>query len=190
MMGLDMYLHKINNKVLPYKDESIWDLKETNSELYEKLRPYMLKTEYGNYDTITEEIGYWRKANQIHNWFVENVQDGVDDCSSYIVSKEKLEELLDICKQVQASINLIDGTVRNGQIMKDGEIVDNIEPGKQIVNTVVAEELLPTCSGFFFGSTDYDQWYAEDINNTIEILENVLKKFDFDNYTVLYSASW
>lgn len=190
MMGLDMYLYKINNKVLPYKDESIWDLKETNSELYEKLRPYMLKTEYGNYDTITEEIGYWRKANQIHNWFVENVQDGVDDCSSYIVSKEKLEELLDICKQVQASINLIDGTVRNGQIMKDGEIVDNIEPGKQIVNTVVAEELLPTCSGFFFGSTDYDQWYAEDINNTIEILENVLKEFDFDNYTILYSASW
>ena len=69
-------------------------------------------------------------------------------------------------------------------------MVDNIEPGKQIVNSAVAEELLPTCAGFFFGSTDYDQWYAEDIYNTIEILERILDDFDFESYTLLYSASW
>ncbi len=37
------------------------------------------------------EVGYWRKANQIHNWFVKNVQGGVDDCGYYGVTKEKLE---------------------------------------------------------------------------------------------------
>ena len=189
-MGLDMYLQKINNQALAYKDEDVWDLHETNPALYEKLKPYMKKTKYGNFDTIHEEVGYWRKANQIHNWFVENVQDGVDDCSSYIVSKEQIEELLDVCVQVKESITLIDGEVRNGQISKNGVMVDNIEPGKQIVNTAVAEELLPTCAGFFFGSTDYDQWYAEDIYNTIEILEQILDDFDFENYTLLYSASW
>ena len=145
--------------------------------------------EYG-FKHITEDVGYWRKANQIHNWFVENVQDGVDDCSSYIVSKEQIEELLDVCIQVKDSITLIDGEVRNGQISKNGVMVDNIEPGKQIVNSAVAEELLPTCAGFFFGSTDYDQWYAEDIYNTIEILERILDDFDFESYTLLYSASW
>ena len=29
---------------------------------------------------IMEMVGYWRKQNAIHNWFVENVQDGIDDC--------------------------------------------------------------------------------------------------------------
>lgn len=189
-MGLDMYLWKIHKDVLAYKDEDVWNLNETNPKLYQKLKPYMKKTKYGDFDTLHEEVGYWRKSNQIHNWFVKNVQNGVDDCSSYIVSIEQIEELLDICKQVNDSIILIDGEVRNGQVFKDGVMVDNIEPGKQIVNTTVAEELLPTCSGFFFGSTDYDQWYAQDIRETIDILERVLEEVDFENYVVLYSASW
>ena len=25
-------------------------------------------------------VAYWRKANAIHSWFVENCQDGVDEC--------------------------------------------------------------------------------------------------------------
>lgn len=48
-----------------------------------------------------EKVGYWRKANAIHRWFVENVQDGVDDCRSYNVSREQLEELLWLCKNVR-----------------------------------------------------------------------------------------
>lgn len=185
-----MYLWKINNDVLAYKDTELWDLNETNPKLYAKLKPYMKKTKYGGFDTLLEETGYWRKANQIHNWFVENVQGGVDDCASYIVSREQIEELLDICVQVKDSITLIDGEVRNGQISKNGVMVDNIEPGKQIVNTTVAEELLPTCEGFFFGSTDYDQWYAENIYDTIDMLERVLEEVDFSDYTLLYASSW
>ena len=187
-MGLDMYLSKINNGALAYKDVCTWDLEKTDPKLFWKLRPYMKETKYGF--ELTEEVGYWRKANQIHNWFVENVQDGTDDCRSYIVSKEKIEELLDICKQVRDSITLVDGIVRNGQVMKDGLMVDNLESGKTIINTEIAEELLPTREGFFFGSTDYDQWYAEQINDTIEILEKVLCEVDFDNYTLLYASSW
>jgi len=33
--------------------------------------------------TIELDYAYWRKANQIHNWFVENVKDGVDNCGNY-----------------------------------------------------------------------------------------------------------
>lgn len=43
---------------------------------------------------ITEEVGYWRKANAIHKWFVEKVQKGEDDCKEYYVSREQLQELL------------------------------------------------------------------------------------------------
>ena len=49
---------------------------------------------------IEEDAGYWRKANQIHNWFVTNVQDGLDDCRSYSVERTQLEELLSLVKEV------------------------------------------------------------------------------------------
>jgi hypothetical protein len=45
---------------------------------------------------------YWRKANAIHAWFVENVQAGVDDCKEYYVEREQLEELMNLCASVIA----------------------------------------------------------------------------------------
>lgn len=49
---------------------------------------------------ITCRAGYWRKANAIHKWFVDNVQDGVDDCGEYEVTQEKLAELANLCRHV------------------------------------------------------------------------------------------
>lgn len=46
------------------------------------------------------KIGYWRKANAIHDWFVQNCQDGNDDCRESYVSIEHLEELKKVCKMV------------------------------------------------------------------------------------------
>lgn len=43
---------------------------------------------------IESEVCYWRKVNQIHRWFVENVQDGNDDCEKYPVTKETIRRLL------------------------------------------------------------------------------------------------
>ena len=46
-----------------------------------------------------QEIMYWRKANQIRKWFVENLEYEQDPKSDSLenvrVPKEKLEELLD-----------------------------------------------------------------------------------------------
>lgn len=50
---------------------------------------------------IVEEVAYWRKANQIHNWFVENVQEGDDNCGEYYVSGEDVAKLL---KQVNMAL--------------------------------------------------------------------------------------
>ena len=43
---------------------------------------------------------YWRKANAIHKWFVDNVQDGNDDCRSYYVCHSQLSDLLGVINQV------------------------------------------------------------------------------------------
>jgi hypothetical protein len=92
-MGLDMYL---------YADKYVWNddvkLNEAVSNVIDT-KGFKLKN-------IRLDVGYWRKANQIHNWFFNNVQGKVDDCNEYEVCKEHLVELLDICKKVQADHSL------------------------------------------------------------------------------------
>ena len=147
------------------------------------------KHEYGHLQFF-DGVGYWRKANEIHNWFVENVQGGEDDCGMYEVSEEKLVELLNICKEVKRNSKLIKGRLRNGETYKDGKWITNWMDGEVIEDPSVAMKLLPTAHGFFFGGTDYDQWYMHDIDNTIEMLTKVLEETDFDNEAIVYSSSW
>jgi hypothetical protein len=49
---------------------------------------------------VVEQMGCWRKANQIHAWFVKNVQEGVDNCQKAYVEPEKLKGLRKICQTV------------------------------------------------------------------------------------------
>ena len=51
-----------------------------------------------------------------------------------------------------------------------------------------ASKLLPSTSGFFFGSTDYDEWYFGNVQYTITLIENLLKVNDVMD--VYYQASW
>jgi hypothetical protein len=104
---------------------------------------------------IVEEVGYWRKANAIHNWMVENVQDGNDDCGEYYVDEEDMKELIGIIDRV----------------------LSNDERG---------EDVLPTTSGFFFGNTDYDEGYIEDLKYTRDILKQAIK----EGGSYYYSSSW
>ena len=55
--------------------------------------------------TLHFPVAYWRKANHIHGWFVENVQDNKDDCEEYYVSRQKLEELKIKCMRMLVSKN-------------------------------------------------------------------------------------
>lgn len=145
--------------------------------------------EYGH-KMIREDVGYWRKANAIHRWFVENVQDYEDDCGYYEVDREQLEQLLEECKIVKNNCRLVDGKIANGYHFEGDERVYDYEDGLTIENPEVAMEHLPTQAGFFFGGTDYDEYYMQDIERTIEILTKVLEETDFDTQMVVYSSSW
>ena len=161
-----------------------------SKDVIEFYKPFYSTNKYG-YGHIMEEVGYWRKANQIHNFFVENVQDGEDDCSYHNeCTKEILEDLLDKCYKVLTGSIMMIGQVKNGQQYVDGEWADCMEPGKVIINPEVAEELLPSCRGFFFGSTEYDEYYMQDIEDTIKIIKNVLATTDFETQMLAYCSSW
>lgn len=174
-MGLDMYLNK---KRYIWGDEKkqlqITGIQGINSD----------KVKY-----IIEEAGYWRKANQIHKWFVDNVQEGEDDCKDYYVSREDLQSLLDTVNKVLEASELIDGEIINGYTFKDGKEIPNIEKGKIIKDSTVAQELLPTEKGFFFGGSEYDEYYYQDLVNTKEIIENVFKEND-EKADYSYHSSW
>lgn len=145
---------------------------------------------YG-YNRIMEQVGYWHKANAIHAWLVNHVQDGEDDCCyHHECTKEILEELLDICKTVLESCVMTYAKVQNGKRLIDGKWEPIYEDGKIVIDSSVAEELLPSCSGFFFGGTGYDQWYVQNIVDTIKIVERVLKTTDFETQMVYYVSSW
>lgn len=112
--------------------------------------------------TVSVNVAYWRKANQIHNWFVREVQGGEDDCKTYYVSREKLLELENLCRQVAES----------------GE-------------PELAAELLPTGSGFFFGSTDYDEYYFEEVSQTAKRLAELAGLPDgMNGFDFYYNSSW
>lgn len=139
--------------------------------------------------TVSTTVIYWRKANQIHNWFVQNVQGGVDNCESYYVDKEKLIELRDTCRRVLEATKLSPGLVKNGEVATDEGWSPILEEGGTIVDSSVAESLLPNQSGFFFGSTDYDEWYIRDLQHTADEIDRVLKNLPA-NASLSYQSSW
>lgn len=53
----------------------------------------------------------------------------------------------------------------------------------------LADDILPTAEGFFFGSTDYEDWYYQDIKDTIPVLESLLNQ-DLEQWDFYYQSSW
>ena len=116
---------------------------------------------------MTFEVGYWRKANAIHNWFVQNIQDGEDNCQRSYVGKEDLARLRHECNVV----------------------LTRHKTGEEIDEELEGVDLLPPTAGFFFGGTEKDEGYYNDLEQTIEIIDKVMSMDDrlFDFY---YRASW
>lgn len=147
-MGLDMYLTA---------KRYVYDFDDSGKALREKLQD--LKVNGMRVKELSYEAGYWRKANAIHKWFVDNVQRGTDNCGVYFVTTEQLEKLLELVNEV-------------------------------LRNRDKAAELLPTASGFFFGSLIYDEGYFDDLLQTKAIIENILSIDDLSKYDFYYSSSW
>jgi hypothetical protein len=135
--------------------------------------------------SIEESVAQWRKANHIHQWFVDNIQDGEDNCREYYVDRDQLKELVQACKDVKESLLKSPKKKVQVECWKDGQkMYDEVEVFE---DTSVAEELLPTQPGFFFGGTEYDEWYVKSLDETIEMLEPLIDEEGGEFY---YQASW
>ena len=107
-MGLDMYLsarkyvNKINWSAID-KQDTIDYAAATFPQWNDIVNAAGLSDVANNNDiygvSVSVNCAYWRKVNSVHNWFVQNVQNGEDDCGEYYVSHDKLKELLTTARQ-------------------------------------------------------------------------------------------
>lgn len=162
-MGLDMYL---SAEKYVSRRSYVSDSNPEDTELFQEIVKATNSSGVVDPDgwagiTINIPVGYWRKANQIHGYFVQVWGNGIDECQPIHVPRAGLEDLLNICKVI---------------------IENKDDPEFDIMST------LPPTPGFFFGSYDIDDWYFEDIQNTIEIIERSLA--DQEQTSFIYQASW
>ena len=180
-MGLDMYLFKKNHLT----EEQEQEVKEAKAMIgaYERLYAeekgriqkmmWQKKCEewQDKLSAIPEmsEVFYWRKANAIHAWFERYLQreqgiEEIEDCEEYTIDRKCLEELVSDCKSVLA--------YSQDKCFKE-----------------VAARYMPTQAGFFYGSTQYDEWYVHDLQETATELASILSDTD-NNDEFAYVAWW
>lgn len=100
-MGLDMYL-EAKRYVAPYDSQT-----EPMRRAIGAAIGYVPPKEKPGEDTsllevsgVTVRVGYWRKFDALHRWFVNNTQEGHDDCRPSFVSVDTLIELEEQLEQV------------------------------------------------------------------------------------------
>lgn len=101
-------------------------------------------------DEDGQQIAYWRKFNALHKWFVDNIQDGIDNCQvSRRLTKDDIQNIVYVLREVEK-------------------------------NPATAPEMLPTSNGFFFGDVTYNDWFLQDVMRSIPIFEGLLERVERD----------
>lgn len=183
-MGLDMSLHKMtyvkNWSNNPNEEQDSLEIK-IGGELHPNINPKKVLS-------ITEDIMYWRKANQIHGWFASNCSERIPEVE-YFVTREDLENLLLDCEIVLELLNKSKKTTIKVKTGWDGS-EDIYRDFEIYVDTQEIMEILPPQQGFFFGSYEIDDNYKFDIETTLEFLKEELKSPEDHNVSYIYYASW
>ena len=145
-----------------------------------------------------QEIGYWRKVNSVHGWFVRECADGVDECQEIFVSREDLLKLRSDCNNALANREnavpnnednvVIKQPIGSGQDLAQFIMENMKKEQEKIGTTLVSDDPLQPTAGFFFGSLEKDEWYYNDLMETIDIIDKALSLND--GWEIIYQASW
>lgn len=207
-MGLDMYL-SAKKYVSGYEFQSA----EKRAEYQAVVSQFGVK---GSSEAPSAEvsitIGYWRKANAIHGWFVRECGGGVDECQAIYVPREKLLELKNLClaalankpkvleRPIEQAVSItadevaVQAGVMKGEEMP-GDIMTKILDAMKLeahsaeFNDEDDTDPLRPVAGFFFGGTAKDEWYYQDLSETVSIINEALALPE-EGWSFEYRASW
>lgn len=172
-----------------------------------ELDMYLTRRQKGCDEYCDEEIGYWHEATAIHIWFVQNVLNGIDERQQSLVSREQLENLLEVCQKVLDTAKCLDGQVigkvktfgdnltkedileifeelDDEIILLNGEyLIEEYEKGFYVPNWFEIVHILP---GISVNENDYQEYYIEYVKKTVNILKSALKETNFDKEEIYY----
>ena len=180
-MGLDMYLSKKTYvKYWEHNGSNNYRITVTKNGQQTNIDPKRITY-------ITEELMYWRKANQIHGWFTSHCDELVGDVQ-YRVTLDNLKALLEDCYHVlhklqkapKKTIQVHTGWANGESTYSDVEVYECKE----------AMDVLPPTQGFFFGSDEINEWYIESLVETVSFIEKELASNPDDYEEYEYYASW
>lgn len=103
---------------------------------------------------------YFRKLNWIRNWLVKHLGLNEGECAEDVLVPK--EKLEELLTDVRAVLN----------------------------NHDLAKQLLPTKGGFFFGGTDYSDYYFDSLIGIETEIQALLATTDFETEDVYYDESW
>lgn len=160
-MGLDIYIHK---RKRVEKQPTIEELKEgLASSLMLIKNVEMFDADYINefIEYQQDKFGMDKEVGYFRkvNFLYAYFQDRLED-EGCEVTKEDLNDIIAKCKEV---------------LEKHDE--------------ETSKKLLPTCDGFFFGSTDYDDYYYADVQNVMDKATEILANLHKDEELSIY-FSW
>lgn len=111
-----------------------------------------------------EEVAYFRKVNFLHKWVEDNLNEGRETN----------------CEEIPIHLEALGGLATTCRRVLD-------DPS-------LGPELLPTMGRFFFGSTEYDEWYIKDVQAVLDavllILSTEMARHPSTPSRYVYSSSW
>lgn len=204
-MGLDVYFHKCKRSNFNAYNKAIeeWQNEKPQSgkishEDYEKLsedEKNKIQKEVSDWYNKQPEmaahgisdIGYFRKVNFLMAFF--NYEG---NCEYKEIAKSELEDLKERTDRLMACkpVRKVKHWYRTEDAVKKANPVENedywVEKIYSKADQELAEDLLPTQSGFFYGNTEYNHYYWEDVKEVNEWVEAVLNDLKDEEIVLMY----
>lgn len=209
-MGLDIFIHKVK-QVRKSKSEPLKSIEEyaeiNNQRAKAKVKKFastcIKDLEYLQDNAETYKVAYDKIFNvkitdyTKFDWKVDKMRDTVHSVQEV---KEFFDKFIEFYypeddayfRKVNFFYRYFQNKLVDEQCFIEKEdLLDIISRCEQVlIDHTKADELLPTQSGFFFGSTDYDDYYFENVANCKKQMEHLLEDFD-DNTDIIYVVmSW
>ena len=120
-------------------------------------------TQRPDFDKVAHDCGQFRKVNFLLPFFCYE-----ENCEDKEIRREELENLVSTCKKVLEAFEKRDNESDNEELW-----------------VTIAEKYLPTKSGFYFGSTDYDECYIDDVLEVKEWAEDLLTQLEEGDIVIM-----
>lgn len=198
-MGLDIYFYKTKTSVAPSfrNNENIETFSNERTELRRKNIPTSVMDEINTLIADASADARSRIKELLtpycqYEWILED-----------ILCEDNLQKIVDYAIDCYASGNdmyyrkvnflyafFAEALTDEQCVVTKHDVETIISHCKEVLaDHSLAEKLLPTQSGFFFGSTVYDEWYFKDVEYVLEKFTEYLEGWDDDTIGWVY-FSW